>query len=383
MPGAHVLGFTLFNIGTAVLKEAADTFLSELTKWVASGAASLLGALGGVLNSTTTPDLTKGFPSEFAVMSVIGAAVALPLLVLASIRAIIQQDVAELLRVALLRLPAAILLAAAAVELVGLALQASDAMSSSLLAVAGKPVDGFITTLTSGVSAIGTTTSENGVMALSAFGALLLALVAAVVSFVLWLELVVRSAAVAVATLFLPLALAGIVWPATAHWARRLAETLLALILAKVVIAGTLALAGVTLISGAGAGSVVEGIALILLATFAPFSLLRLVPMVENGAMAHLEGLGRRSMRAGFQATSFVGGIGGGPVGGADASGASGDGPGALGISSGGGGPSRGGGGPSVVDDVPHHSGVNNRTRAIASDARDIEATLRPTKEQS
>ena len=66
-------------------------------------------------------------------------------------------------------------------------------------------------------------------------------LTAAVVAFVLWLELAVRSAAIGAAALFLPLALVGLAWPATSHWARRLGETLAALVLSKLVIAAVLA----------------------------------------------------------------------------------------------------------------------------------------------
>ncbi len=114
----------------------------------------------------------------------------------------------------------------------------------------------------------------------------------------LWLELVVRAAAVSVAVLFLPLALAALVWPSVAHWCRRLADTLVALVLSKFVVAAVLSLAagaaaGGLGVSGSGNGggfaSVVTGIALLLIAILAPFTLLRLVPAVEAGAVAHLE----------------------------------------------------------------------------------------------
>ena len=65
---------------------------------------------------------------------------------------------------------------------------------------------------------------------------LLVSLLIAVAAFVLWLELLIRAAAVYVAVLFLPLALATLVWPAVSHWCRRLVETLAALILSKFVI---------------------------------------------------------------------------------------------------------------------------------------------------
>jgi hypothetical protein len=123
---------------------------------------------------------------------------------------------------------------------------------------------------------------------------------------VLWLELLVRSAAVYVAVLFLPLAMATLVWPSVAHWCRRLVETLTALILSKFVIVATLSLAAGAVASGtagtgdAGSGfaAVLAGGALLVLATFVPFSILRLIPMIEAGAVGHLEGARQRGAAA-------------------------------------------------------------------------------------
>jgi hypothetical protein len=127
-----------------------------------------------------------------------------------------------------------------------------------------------------------------------------------VAAFVLWLELLIRAAAVYVAVLFLPLALATLVWPAISHWCRRLVETLAALIISKFVIVATLSLAAGAVASGtAGTGShgsgfssVLAGGALLLMATFVPFAILRMIPAVEAGAVAHLDGLRERGTAA-------------------------------------------------------------------------------------
>jgi hypothetical protein len=120
----------------------------------------------------------------------------------------------------------------------------------------------------------------------------------ALAALVLWLELVVRAAAVSVAVLFLPLALAALVWPSVAHWCRRLADTLVALILSKLVVAAVLSMAASMVAGGVGVSasgngggfaSVVTGMAMLFVAILAPFTLLRLVPAVEAGAVAHLE----------------------------------------------------------------------------------------------
>jgi hypothetical protein len=128
--------------------------------------------------------------------------------------------------------------------------------------------------------------------------------VAAVISFLLivgsvllWLELVVRAAAIYVAVFFMPLALACYIWPAATGIAKRSVELLVALVLSKFIIVATLTLGAAALQGGPSADNVVIGSAILLIAGFAPFCLLRLAPVVETGAIAHLEGLGRRPLR--------------------------------------------------------------------------------------
>jgi hypothetical protein len=137
---------------------------------------------------------------------------------------------------------------------------------------------------------------------MATFVLLMVGLLVAAAAFVLWLELLVRAAAVYVAVLFLPLVLTALVWPAVSHWCRRLVETLAALILSKFVIVATLSLAASAVGSGASGGSgfaaVLAGGALLVLSTFVPFSILRLIPMVEAGAVGHLEGVRQRGTAA-------------------------------------------------------------------------------------
>lgn len=270
----------------------ANLLLKGLTGWVALGSARVVDALGHALDVTTAVPLGRTGAPVFQLVGAVGALACLPILALATLQAIGQQDLGQLLRTALVRLPLAFLLAGAAVELVSLGLRATDELSGALLSTAGGPNGGVIGQLARDLGSV----EPPGVVG-AGFEGLFLAVVAAAVGFALWVELVVRSAAVAVATLFVPLALAGLCWPATAHWARRLAETLAGLVLSKLVIAGVLALAGASIAPGGGLSGIVEAIALLVLAVFAPFSLLRLVPMVEAGATASLEGLGARARR--------------------------------------------------------------------------------------
>ena len=192
-----------------------------------------------------------------------------------------------------MQLPLALLLAVVAIQVVILSLSATDAMSD---AVAGGTGGDVASLLVDGHQGPGrrrrpTRRSRASCCCWSVCWSRSAA-------FVLWLELLIRAAAVYVAVLFLPLALATFVWPAVSHWCRRLVETLAALILSKFVIVATLSLAAGAVASGAsgapnsgGFSAVLAGGALLVMATFVPFAILRLIPAIEAGAVGHLDGL--------------------------------------------------------------------------------------------
>jgi hypothetical protein len=88
---------------------------------------------------------------------------------------------------------------------------------------------------------------------LSLLGGLLTALLCIVV----WIELILREAAVCLAVGFLPLSLAATVWQRTAHLVRRLVEGLAAIILSKLTIAAAVAFAASALThGGSGKGGI-------------------------------------------------------------------------------------------------------------------------------
>jgi hypothetical protein len=126
----------------------------------------------------------------------------------------------------------------------------------------------------------------------------LLALAGAVLT---WVELVIRDGLVFFLVALSPVVLAVRVWPPAAGAWRRFVELVVALIAAKFVIALAMALGAAALSasspsgkwSAAGQGS---GAALLLLAAFSPFVLLRMIPHVEAAAAAH--GISRAPLRA-------------------------------------------------------------------------------------
>jgi hypothetical protein len=278
------------SIGGSVAGAGVDAVLNGLSQWVASGAEWLLSQIGSVLNSTTTVELGAAwFKAHYAVMTGLAAVVVVPLLLLSTLQAIVRQNAGQLVRAFFVQLPLALLLGVVAVQIVSLCLSATDAMCTLVAGGSGADVKSLLAGITKGlVVSVGDPTTATFVL-------LLVGLLVAAGSFVLWLELLVRAAAVYVAVLFLPLVLTALVWPAVSQWCRRLVETLAALILSKFVIVATLSLAAGAVGSGSSnVASVLAGGALLVLATFVPFSILRLIPMVEAGAVGHLEGVRQR-----------------------------------------------------------------------------------------
>jgi hypothetical protein len=280
-----------------VFSSGAGAVLSAVADWVVSGASWLLSQIGSARTATTSVDLGAGwFESHYKVMAGLAGVVVLPMLLLSVVQAVYRQSPGVLVRSVAVQLPLAALLAGAAVQLVQLALAATDALGATVSAGAGGDVQQAL----SGVARLLVTEGLAGPQSPPTFVVLLGGLLVAAGAFVLWVELLVRAAAVYVAVLFLPLALASLVWPAVSHWSRRLADTLVALILAKFGIVAVLSLAAVAVASGTQAGfaSVLGGGALLLLAAFTPFTLLRLIPAVEAGAVHQLEGARHRARQA-------------------------------------------------------------------------------------
>jgi len=289
------------NVAGSVAGSGINAVLNGLSQWVASGAEWLLSQLGHVLIGTTTIDIgASWFHQHYVEMTVLAGAVVLPLLLVSTMQAVYRQNAGQLIRAFFVQLPLALLLGVVAIQIVVLCLSATDAMCTAVAGGSGSDVTALLSGVSNGmVGALGDPT-------MATFVLLLVGLLVAVAAFVLWLELLVRAAAVYVAVLFLPLALATLVWPSVSHWCRRLVETLAALILSKFVIVATLSLAASAVSSGTASGgsgevgsgfaSVLAGGALLVLSTFVPFAILRLIPMVEAGAVGHLEGVRQRGM---------------------------------------------------------------------------------------
>jgi hypothetical protein len=278
---------------STVLGAGANSVLGALSNWVVGGAGWLLDQVGGVLSTTTSIDVGSGwFTTDYRAMTGIAAAVVVPVLLLSIAQSVYRQSAAVLVRSALVQLPLALVLTAVAVQLVQLSLAVTDNLCTAISAGAGANIAQAL----SGLATALTSQAASGTQGIPSFVLFVGALLLAFGAFALWLELLVRAAAVYVAVLFLPIGLASLAWPAISHWARRLVDTLAALILSKFVVVAILSLAVAAVGSGTqnGFSAVLGGGALLLLAVFSPFVLLRLIPVIEGGATAQLDGARHR-----------------------------------------------------------------------------------------
>ncbi len=265
---------------------AAAAGIAAIGAWVAGGAKFALHETESVIATTTRPELqSTWFSSAYWRMAAISALLTLPFLFAAAIQAIMRSDLALLVRAALGYLPLAMLavgvaapvttlLLAASDEMSGIVSSASNGASSSFLAHAGAAV-GFLSAASR-----------------SPFLAFFVGLITAAATLTLWIELLIRSAAVYVIVLMLPLFFAALVWPARRIWAVRTLELLVALILSKFAIVAVLALGGAALghTSIPSVTTTLAGATLVLLAAFSPWALLRMLPLHElaSGAASGL-----------------------------------------------------------------------------------------------
>jgi hypothetical protein len=273
------------DIVTAPVKAAGDAVMQGVTEWVANGAGWLVSQAGHLIGETTTPRIeSPWFLQQYATMGGLAAVFALPLLLLAILQGVLRRDGGVIVRAAFVQLPAAFVLTAMAIAVVAVLLALTDEMSARVAGSVGSDANAFFT---DAAKALGALSAATGNGAVPLFAVFLGGLIAAVGAFFVWIELLIRSAAIYVAVLFLPFTFVAMIWPHTARWCRRLLELLFAIVFAKFVIVAIMALAA------AGMGQsrsddafqgVLAGGALMLLAAFSPFVLLRLIPLAEAAA---------------------------------------------------------------------------------------------------
>jgi hypothetical protein len=266
-----------------VVSTAGDSALRSFTAAVAAAGKWFLEKVGGLINGTTSPNVVNAdwFGSQYRVMLALAVVIALPILLVSVAQSIVRADGMQAIRSAFVFLPLAAILSAVGPAMAQMLIDVSDWMSAALGANASGDAQKFMTDAGGALAGLGAGTVNP---AAPVFGVLLGALIVTLGALSIWLELLLRAAAIYISVLFLPLALAAMIWPAGWRWCRRLIEFLIAIIFAKVFIVAIINLAAAGLARG-GLGDKFEGVlaggALLLMAAFTPVALLKLIPLAE------------------------------------------------------------------------------------------------------
>jgi hypothetical protein len=266
-------------LGGASSTASTKLALVAVVAWVVGGAKFALDETAKILSHTTRPNLrSTWFSGAYWRMAGIAALLTLPFLFAAAVQALMRSDLGLLTQAALGYLPLAMLAVSVAAPVATLLLAATDQLCGLVSSVGAGGGSRML------ASAGIVLAAAHG----QAFVTFLLAAITAGGALMVWLELAVREAAVYVIVLMLPLAFAALVWPARRLWAIRSVELLVALILSKFAIVAVLGLAGAALGQGShgGLATALAGAVLVLLAAFAPWALLRLIPLSELAAGA-------------------------------------------------------------------------------------------------
>jgi hypothetical protein len=281
-PGQVVTG-AVTGAAQNVAQTAGDSALRSFTAAVAAAGKFFLEKVGGLIHGTTSPDVVNAdwFASQYRVMLALAVVIALPILLVSVAQSIVRADGMQAIRSAFVFLPLAAILSAVGPALVQMLINVSDWMSAALGGNAAGDAQKFMSDAGSALAGLGAGTLNP---AAPVFGVLLGALVVTLGALSIWLELLLRAAAIYISVLFLPLALSAMIWPAGWRWCRRLIEFLIAIIFAKVFIVAIINLAAAGLARG-GLGDKFEGVlaggALLLMAAFTPIALLKLIPLAE------------------------------------------------------------------------------------------------------
>jgi hypothetical protein len=279
------------NVGAAVggvisgaTGDVASLALNAIATAAAGSAKFALDETATLMKATSTPRLqAPWFQHVYWRLAGISVLLTLPCLFAAAVHSIVRSDLALLARAAFAYLPCATLAVGVCAQVTALLLSATDELCSLVSGVAGDAAPAFLTR--AGTAILGLSVASR-----SPFLAFVIAVFTVAGAVILWLELMMREAAVYVVVAMLPLAFAAFVWPARRVWALRAMELLSALILAKLAMVVVLTLGGAALEQAPSVAGFLAGLVLLVLGVFAPWAMLRMIPLTElaSGAAGRL-----------------------------------------------------------------------------------------------
>ncbi|NNN13650.1 MAG: hypothetical protein HKL81_07890 [Acidimicrobiaceae bacterium] len=296
------IGFP-FSLTSAVAK-VFDLLGSMIQKALAKSYTWEIKGLLQLVNSTSKVELHASFfISEYKVVALIAAILALPLVLVAVCQALLLQGPSQLLRLVGLRLPGVAIITLLTVPISSELLRVSDWASSVILSPNGASLS---------YSAFGKAIANLSYMPFWV-GSLIVVL-GSLAALVVWIELILRTSLIYLIVCSMPLVALGILSPSTMGWTRRAWEMLVALIFAKVAFALSLALGGGA-IAGSFGGSnhsfaqLVQGLAILILTILSPYVVFRIFTFAEVQAVSAFEGAALRPYAKAAAASRIVGAL--------------------------------------------------------------------------
>lgn len=288
-----------------------DKVTEGIGNWVLGAVGELVDGCVNFLKTEARPNVQaawfSGAGSPYATVRNLAGLLLLGFVFLAIIQGLIAGDAAGMVRRVAADLPAAVLGMVATVTVVAKLLELTDSLSTAVLQQSGGQAVNFL--------------SNFGVItgATQGFAPVVVGLVAVLAALMLWIELMIRSALVYLLVALSPLGFAAMVWPAARGVLRRLVELLFAVVVSKLIICIALSI-GVAALAGAGTaagpnagvgdtaaqglGTLFIGTAILALAAFSPFLVLRLMPVAEAALVA--QGISRGPLRTAQASASNV-----------------------------------------------------------------------------
>ena len=293
------------NVAGAFGGWAWDKVTAGLAKWVLEAVASLIEGVVGFLQNSTKVDITavwfSGEGSPYATVREIAIVLTLGFALLAIVSGTLRGDPVGMFTRVAVGLPVTALAMAVAIPVVAILLELVDQLSIAVLDPADAPAIKFL-------SGFGETAAK----ASGGFAVVLVGLLAVLAALMVWAELLVRAALIYLVVALSPLVLAATLWPATRGVLRRTVEVLVALIVSKLVVCIAIAV-GAAALGGAGTqdtdtsgaiGTLMIGAAILAMAAYSPFLVLRLIPIVESATIG--QGVAGSPMRGAQTAAATV-----------------------------------------------------------------------------
>ena len=287
---------TAGDVAGSAAGTVAGGVLDQATKWMTNAAAWVSNQIAAGVQKTTTPELQSDwYRARFESMVALGVGLSALVAMMALASAAIRRD-PDALGATVYGMLRAGLGTGLVIALTVLALGAADSITNAMAGdFVGSRAGEFW-------NHVGDAWGKDN---FAGFGssaiAFLFALVQVLAGLAVWIEMLFRSAAIYVAVLFMPAALAAAIWPPLRQWETRLAKALFVLIAMKPVIVTVLALSGYAAsaaITGDARGDVgvlLAAIVIFALAACSPWALMSLLAMSSEGTW------GARAANAGMR----------------------------------------------------------------------------------